>query len=107
MKIKNKYKNTIVEIIEEDDDIENLTEGVKYYRIWRNGEFQLYDVPKVEIDGSIKIPKDTLLNVNDEIENNIKINRRDIKKCKKFWETHSITQYVIKRGFEIIDDIKK
>ena len=29
MKIKNKYKNSIVEIIEEDEDIENLTEGKK------------------------------------------------------------------------------
>ena len=27
MKIENKYKNLTVEIIEEDDDIENLTEG--------------------------------------------------------------------------------
>ena len=39
MKITNKYKNSIVEIIEEDDDIENLTEGNKFYRIWEDGEF--------------------------------------------------------------------
>ena len=29
MKIRNKYKNSIYEIIEENDDIENLTEGEK------------------------------------------------------------------------------
>ena len=39
MKITNKYKNSIVEIIEEDDDIENLTEGNNFYRIWEDGEF--------------------------------------------------------------------
>ena len=35
MKITNKYKNSIVEIIVEDDDIENLTEGDKYYSLGR------------------------------------------------------------------------
>ena len=67
MKIKNKYKNSIVEIIEEDEDIENLTEGEKYYRVWEDGEFQLYEVPKVETDGSIIIQKDTILSVTDLI----------------------------------------
>ena len=53
MKIKNKYQISIYEIIEENEDIENLTEGQQYYRIWKGGEFQLYEVPKVEKDGSI------------------------------------------------------
>ena len=39
MKITNKYKNSIVEIIEEDEDIEHLTKGDKYYRVWEDGEF--------------------------------------------------------------------
>ena len=39
MKITNKYKNSIIEIIEEDNDIENLTEGNKFYRIWEDEEF--------------------------------------------------------------------
>ena len=29
MKIKIKYKNSIIEIIEEDEDIQNLTQGHK------------------------------------------------------------------------------
>ena len=53
MKIKNKYENSIVEIIEEDEDIEDLTESHMYYRIWKVGEFKLYEVPNVEKDGSI------------------------------------------------------
>ena len=48
MKIKNKYKNLTVEIIEENDDIENLTEGNRYYRIREDGEFNLYEVPNFE-----------------------------------------------------------
>ena len=56
MKIRNKYKNSIYEIIEENDDIENLTEGEKFYRVWKDGEFQLYEVPIVQKDGSIILP---------------------------------------------------
>ena len=76
MKIRNKYKNSIHEIIEENDDIENLTEGEKFYRVWKDGEFQLYEVPIVQKDGSIILPKDTLSNVSEEVESNI-----DIKSC--------------------------
>ena len=106
MKITNKYKNSIVEIIEEDEDIENLTEGDKYYRVWEDGEFQLYEVPIVEADGSIIIHKDTLLNVSDVSKGNINIKSDDTEKWEIFWKTHSITQYKIKGGFEIIDEIK-
>ena len=104
MKIRNKYKNSIIEIIEGDEDIENLTEGNKYYRIWEDGEFKLYEVPKVEIDGSIILPIDTLLNVTKKIGCDINIESNDSEKWNKFWETHSSTQYIIKGGFEIIND---
>ena len=102
MKIKNKYQNSIYEIIEENEDIENLTDGDKYYRIWKKGEFQLYEVPKVEKDGSIILPKDTLSNISEEIENNINID--DNVNWEKFWKHHSVTQYIIKGGFEIINE---
>ena len=107
MKITNKYKNSIVEIIEEDEDIENLTEGDKYYRVWEDGEFQLYEVPIVEADGSIIIHKDTLLNVSDVSKGNINIKSDDTGKWEIFWEMHSTTQYIIKGGFQIIDEKNK
>ena len=106
MKIKNKYQNSIYEIIEENEDIENLTEGQQYYRIWKSGEFQLYEVPKVEKNGSIILPKDTLSNISEEIENNINIHIDDNLNWEKFWKNHSVTQYIIKGGFEIIDEEK-
>ena len=106
MKITNKYKNSIVEIIEEDDDIENLTEGNKFYRIWEDGEFKLFEVPNVEKDGSIILPIDTLLRVTEKIECNINIDIRNTEKWNKFWETHLSTQYIINGGFEIINDVK-
>ena len=104
MKIRNKYKNSIHEIIEENDDIENLTEGEKFYRVWEDGEFQLYEVPIVQKDGSIILPKDTLSNISEEVESNIDIKSKDYKKWDKFWNKHSVTQYIIKGGFEIIDE---
>ena len=104
MKIKNKYENSIYEIIEQNDDIENLTEGNKYHRIWKDGEFKLYEVPTVENDGSIVLPKDTILILSDETDNNININNNDKGKWDKFWKNHSVTQYVIRGGFEILDD---
>ena len=107
MKIKNKYENSIFEIIEENDDIENLTDGDKYFRIWESGEFKLYEVPNVENDGSVILPKDTVTILYEEIKNNINIDNNDTEKWDKFWENHSITQYVIKGGFEIIDDKRR
>tara|TARA_X000000368_G_C22622618_1_gene532943 strand:+ start:241 stop:564 length:324 start_codon:yes stop_codon:yes gene_type:complete len=104
MKIKNKYKNSIYEIIEQNDDIENLTEGNKYHRIWKDGEFKLYEVPIVENDGSIVLPKDTILILSEETDNNININYNDKGKWVKFWKNHSVTQYIISGGFEILND---
>ena len=104
MKIKNKYQNSIYEIIEENEDIENLTEGHQYYRKWESGEFQLYEVPIVQKDGSIILPKDTLSNISEEVESNIDIKSTDYKKWDKFWNNHSVTQYIIKGGFEIINE---
>ncbi len=106
MKITNKHKNTIFEIIEENEDIENLTEGNKYYKIWGDGEFQLYKIPEVEKDGSVILPKDTLLIVSEEKESNININSNDNEKWNKFWKTHSVTQYIIRGEFEIIEEKK-
>ena len=85
-------------------DIENLTEGEKFYRVWKDGEFQLYEVPIVQKDGSIILPKDTLSNISEEVESNIDIKSTDYKKWDKFWNNHSVTQYIIKGGFEIIDE---
>ena len=102
MKIKNKYQNSIYEIIEENEDIESLTEGQQYYRIWKSGQFQLYEVPKVEKNDSIILLKDTLSNISEEIENNINID--DNVNWEKFWKHHSVTQYIIKGGFEIINE---
>ena len=90
MKIRNKYKNSIYEIIEENDDIENLTEGEKFYRVWKDGEFQLYEVPIVQKDGSIILPKDTLSNISEEVESNIDIKSTDYKKWDKFWNNHQL-----------------
>ena len=104
MKIRNKNKNSVYEIIEENDDIENLTEGNKYHRIWKDGEFKLYEVPLVENDGSIVLPKDTVLILSEETDNNININNNDRGKWDKFWKKHSVTEYVIRGGFEILDD---
>ena len=106
MKITNKNKNCIFEKIEENEDIENLTEGDTFYRIWKDGEFEIYEVPKVEFDGSIILPTDSLLRVTEETESNININSDDTKKWNKFWASHSVTQYIIKGGFEIIDENK-
>ena len=104
MKIRNKNNNSVYEIIEENDDIENLTEGSKYHRIWKYGEFKLYEVPFVENDGSIVLPKDTVLILSEETDNNININNNDKGKWDKFWKNHSVTEYVIRGGFEILDD---
>ena len=104
MKIRNKNINSVYEIIEENDDIENLTEGNKYHRIWKAGEFKLYEVPFVENDGSIVLPKDTVLILSEETDNNININNNDKGKWDKFWKNHSVTEYVIRGGFEILDD---
>ena len=106
MKITNKNKNCVFEMIEENEDIENLTEGKTFYRIWKDGEFEIYEVPKVELDGSITLPTDTLLRVTEETESNINIKCDDTEKWDKFWEIHSVTQYIIKGGFEIIDENK-
>ena len=104
MKIKNKIKNSIYEILENHDDIENLTEGNKYHRVWKDGEFKIYEVPSVENDGSIVLAKDTILILSEETDNNININNNDKGKWNKFWKNHSVIQYVIRGGFEILDD---
>ena len=84
MKIRNKNKNSVYEIIEENDDIENLTEGNKYHRIWKDGEFKLYEVPIVENDGSIVLPKDTILLLSEETDNNINCSKKKVS-ITIFW----------------------
>tara|TARA_S200000501_G_scaffold318016_1_gene311613 strand:- start:1131 stop:1457 length:327 start_codon:yes stop_codon:yes gene_type:complete len=107
LKVINKNKNSVFELIEEDDDIENLTEGEKYYRIWSDGEFKIFEAPKVFEDGSIILPTDSLLSVSDQTGSNIKIKSDDKEKWDNFWKNHSVTQYIIKGGFEVIDDKEK
>ena len=65
-------------------------------------EFQLYEVPKVEKDGSIILPKDTLSNVSMVIEDNINIDEN--VNWEKLWKNQIVTQYIIKGGFEIINE---
>ena len=107
MRIINKNKNSVFELIEEDEDIENLTEGEKYFRIWSHGEFKIHAVPKVDEDGSILLPTDTLLSISDQTGSNIKIKSDDKEKWDSFWKTHSVTQYKIKGGFEVINEEEK
>jgi hypothetical protein len=45
-----------------------------------------------------------LSNISEEVESNIDIKSTDYKKWDKFWNNHSVTQYIIKGGFEIIDE---
>ena len=69
--------------------------------------FNFMKVPIVQKDGSIILPKDTLSNISEEVESNIDIKSTDYKKWDKFWNNHSVTQYIIKGGFEIIDEKNK
>ena len=45
-----------------------------------------------------------LLNVTKKTGCDINIKSNDSEKWNKFWETHSSTLYIIKGGFEIIND---
>ena len=45
--------------------LKTLLKEKKFYRVWKDGEFQLYEVPIVQKDGSIILPKDTLFNVSE------------------------------------------
>ena len=84
--------------------LKTLLKEKSFIEFEKDGEFQLYEVPKVQKDGSIILPKDTLSNVSEEVESNIDIKSTDYKKWDKFWNNHSVTQYIIKGGFEIIDE---
>ena len=84
--------------------LKTLLKEKSFIEFGKDGEFQLYEVPIVQKDGSIILPKDTLFNVSEEVESNIDIKSTDYKKWDKFWNNHSVTQYIIKGGFEIIDE---
>ena len=40
-------------------------------------------------------------------ENNINIKVNDYEKWERFWKNHSVTQYIVKGGFEIIKEKKE
>ena len=101
MKIVPKNKKCVVEMIEEDEDLINLVDGDTYFRVWRDGEFEVDQLPPTQKDGSIILPTDSLLRVTDEVETNIDISIENEEEWDKFWETHSVSHYIIKDGFDV------
>ena len=57
MKIVPKNKKCVVEMIEEDEDLINLVDGDTYFRVWRDGEF--------EVDQVVNTTRKFTVNVSD------------------------------------------
>ena len=104
MIITPKYKNSIFEIIEEDEDLINLTDGDTYFIVWKYGEFQVEYLPELKPDGSLVLSTDTLIKIREKTKSNINIDAEDEAQWDKFWKTHTISHYVIKGGFNIHND---
>ena len=60
-------------MIEEDEDLINLVDGDTYFRVWRDGEFEVSELPKKKSDGSIILSTDSVVRVSDNVETNIDI----------------------------------
>ena len=99
--ISPKNENCIFEIIEEDEDLINLVEGETFFRVWRDGEFEVDNLPKEESDGSIILPTDSIIRVSHNIKTNINIEIENKKDWEKFWGTHTVSHYIIKNGFNV------
>ena len=99
-----KRKNSVFEIVEQDEDLINLVDGDTYFVVWRDGMFQVNQVPQTESDGSIILPTNSLVRVSDKSETNINIEFDNEEKWNKFWKTHTVSHYIIKNGFILDED---
>ena len=95
-----KHENSIYEMIEEDEDLINLVDGNTYFRVWRDGEFEVNKLPEKGSDGSIILSTDSLLRVSHNTETNINIDLENEEEWEKFWKTHTVSHYIIKNGFD-------
>ena len=102
--ISPKNKNSILQIVEEDEDLINLVEGESYFIVWQEGMFQVNEIPKMETDGSIILPTNSLIRVSRKLETNINIDFGNEEKWSEFWKTHTISHYIIISGFNIDED---
>ena len=102
--ISPKNKNSILQIVEEDEDLINLVDGESYFIVWQEGMFQVNEIPKTETDGSIILPTDSLIRVSRKLETNINIDFGNEKKWNEFWQTHTISHYIIRDGFDVDED---
>ena len=100
MIITPKHENSIYEMIEEDEDLINLVDGNTYFRVWRDGEFEVDKLPEKGSDGSIILSTDSLLRVSHNTETNINIDLENEEEWEKFWKTHTVSHYIIKNGFD-------
>tara|TARA_S200000501_G_C20364593_1_gene543429 strand:+ start:222 stop:536 length:315 start_codon:yes stop_codon:yes gene_type:complete len=99
-----KNENSIFEMIEQDQDLINLVDGDIYYRVWRDGKFQVDQIPKKRSDGTIILPTDSVVNILDKSETNINIQSDTEEEWDKFWKTHTVSHYIIKDGFNLTKD---
>ena len=102
--ISPKNKNSVLQIVEEDEDLINLVEGESYFIVWREGVFQVNEIPKTETDGSIILPTDSLVGISHKLETNINIDFENEEKWSEFWKTHTISHYMIIDGFIVDED---
>ena len=86
-------------MIEEDEDLINLVDGETYFRVWRDGEFEVDELPKKRSDGSIILPTDSIVRVLNNTQTNIDFELESKDEWEKFWKTHTVSHYIIKDGF--------
>ena len=96
-----KNENCIYEMIEEDEDLINLVEGSTYFRVWRDGKFEVEQPPIKRSDGSITLPTDSVVSLSHNTETNIAIDLNSKEEWQKFWMTHTVSHYIIKNGFNV------
>ncbi len=92
-------------MIEEDEDLINLVEGNKYFRVYEDGLFHVSGLPKKNSDGSIILPKDAVVEVSHYGETNIDIDLNSEAEWEKFWRKHTVSHYIIKNGFDVKDNL--
>ena len=104
MIITPKSDNCIFEIIEEDEDLINLVDGNTYFRVWKNGEFQVDRTPDEKPDGSVILSVDSIVRVSENTETNVAIDFESEEELEKFWKTHTVSHYIIKGGYNVEKD---
>ena len=92
-------------MIEEDEDLINLVDGNTYFRVYEDGVFEVSSAPKKDSDGSIILPKDSVVRVSRYKETNIDIGLDSQAEWEKFWRTHTVSHYIIKNGFNVKDEL--